>query len=161
MESRLTRSKLDSASKKNSAKCLATSAARRHQGTRSCPRQSRRSCPRERPARSSASECGTRAGAKQPPNLNLTQREVWEQVENNMFQIPSLALRINPGVWGWAVGQHALRVPPTAPFPHAVKKTKRIRCQNHLNNLLRDLRHWHIHNLLHDSFRHPPPPESP
>ena len=27
--------------------------------------------------------------------------------------------------------------------------------QNHLNNLLRDVRHWHLHNLLHDSFRHP------
>ena len=27
--------------------------------------------------------------------------------------------------------------------------------QNHLNNVLRHLRHWHIHDLLHDSFRHP------
>ena len=44
-----------------------------------------------------------------------------------MFQIPSLALRINPGVGGWAVGQHVWNVPPTAPFPHAVKRKKRIR----------------------------------
>ena len=79
-----------------------------------------------------------------------------------MFQIPSLALRINPGVWWWAVGQHVWNVPPTASFPHAVKRKKTnsltLLLQNHLdhlNNLLRDLRHWHIHNLLHDSFRHP------
>ena len=38
-----------------------------------------------------------------------------------MFRIPSLALRLKPRVWEWAVGQHALRVQPTAPFPHAVK----------------------------------------
>ena len=74
-----------------------------------------------------------------------------------MFQIPSLALRINPGVWGWAVGQHVWNVPPTAPFPHAVKRKKTHSLamllqnhQDHSNNLLRDLRHWHIHNLLHD-----------
>ena len=71
-----------------------------------------------------------------------------------MFQIPSR-------VWGLAVGQHVWNVPPTAPLPHAVKK-KRISLtlllQNHLdhlNYLLLDLRHWHIHDLLHDSFPHP------
>ena len=31
-----------------------------------------------------------------------------------MFQIPSLALGINPRVWGWAVGKHVWNVPPTA-----------------------------------------------
>ena len=41
-----------------------------------------------------------------------------------MFQIPSLALGINPRVWGWAVGQHVWNMPPTTPFPHDVKKKK-------------------------------------
>ena len=107
-----------------------------------------------------------------------------------MFQIPSLALRINPRVWEWAVGQHVWNVPPTAPFPHAIKRqnafantapaesprspqhsapgivgtsTRAVarafasepQPKNHLNNLLREVRHWHIHNLWHDSFRHP------
>ena len=42
-----------------------------------------------------------------------------------MFQIPSLALRVNPRVWGVGCGQHVWNVPPTAPFPHAVKRKKK------------------------------------
>ena len=69
--------------------------------------------------------------------------------------IPSLALRINPGVWEWAVGQHVWNVPPTAPFPHAVKRKKTqsltLLLQNHLghfNTLLPDLWYRNIHDLL-------------
>ena len=42
-----------------------------------------------------------------------------------MFQIPSLALRINPGVWGWAVGQHVRNVPAHSPLPHTLSKEKK------------------------------------
>ena len=75
--------------------------------------------------------------------------------------IPSLALRINPGVWERAVGQHVWNVPPTAPSPHAVKRREThsltLRLQNHLhhfNTLLTDLWHWHIDHLLPDRILH-------
>ena len=91
-----------------------------------------------------------------------------------MFRIPSLALRIKPRVWGWAVGQHTLFAcspqPPSHTLskyansrvwewavPHAVKRKKKdsltLLPQNHLdhfNNLLLDLWYRTIHDLLPD-----------
>ena len=53
-----------------------------------------------------------------------------------MFRIPSLALRIKPRVWGWAVGQHVRNALPTAPFPHAVKIRQLSRVRSGLSHTL-------------------------
>ena len=68
-----------------------------------------------------------------------------------MFQIPSLALRIKPRVWGWAVGQHTPRVGVGCPTRCQKKKKDSLTLlpQNHLdyfNNLLPDLRHRNSDN---------------
>ena len=67
-------------------------------------------------------------------------------------------LACGSGLWGNTCG--TCRPQPPSHTLSKEKKTHSLTLllqnhQDHLNNLLRDLRHWHIHNLLHDSFRHP------
>ena len=61
-----------------------------------------------------------------------------EKFENNMFQIPSLALKIKPRVWWWAVEQHTLFACSTQPL-HTLSKEKThsltLLLQNHLDHL--------------------------
>ena len=58
-----------------------------------------------------------------------------------MFQIPSLALRIHPRVWEWAVGQHTLfACSPQHLHTRSQKKKKKthsltLLLQNHLDHL--------------------------